>query len=108
MSIGGVLGNVGFLGMPVLASVFPGNPIVLVYSSINVMSMNLIVFTLGTYMITNDKKYISIKGMILNPTTIAILIALPIFISGIHFPGEIENAIALLGKMVTPVCMLIC
>lgn len=107
LSVGSVLGNVGFLGMPVLASVFPNEPIVLVYSSINVMSMNLIVFTIGTYMITNDKKFISVKSAILNPTTIAILISLPIFISGIHFPSEIENAIALLGKMVTPVCMLI-
>ncbi len=107
LSIGSVLGNVGFLGMPVLSSVFPNEPIVLVYSSINVMSMNLIVFTIGTYMITNDKKFISLKSAILNPTTIAILISLPIFIGRIHFPGEIENAIALLGKMVTPVCMLI-
>lgn len=107
MSIGGVLGNVGFLGMPVVASVFPNDPIVLVYSSINVMSMNLIVFTIGTYMITNDKKYVSVRNAIINPTTIAIFIALPIFISGIHFPEEIENGIALLGKMVTPMCMLI-
>ncbi len=107
MSIGAVLGNVGFLGMPVVASVFPDNPIVLVYSSVNVMTMNLIVFTIGTYMITNDKKYISFKNAIANPTTIAILISLPIFISGVHFPEEIEGAIALLGKMVTPMCMLI-
>lgn len=107
MSIGSVLGNVGFLGMPVIASVFPGEPIVLVYSSINVMSMNLIVFTIGTYMITNDKKYVSIKNAILNPTTIAILIALPLFVGGIHFPEQIESAIALLAKMVTPVCMII-
>lgn len=107
MSIGGVLGNVGFLGMPVIASVFPNEPIVLVYSSINVMSMNLIVFTIGTYMITNDKKYISVKNAIVNPTTIAILVALPLFVGRIHFVGEIENAIALLAKMVTPVCMII-
>lgn len=107
MSIGAVLGNVGFLGMPVIASVFPNEPIVLVYSSINVMSMNLIVFTIGTYMITNDRKYIAVKSAIANPTTIAILISLPLFIGKIHFPGEIENAIALLAKMVTPMCMLI-
>lgn len=107
MTIGGVLGNVGFLGIPVVTSIFPNEPVVAVYSSINVMSMNLIVFTIGTYMITNDKKYMSVKNAILNPTTIAILISMPIFVFRIHFPGEIENAIALLGKMVTPVCMLI-
>lgn len=107
LTVGAVLGNVGFLGMPVVASVFPGVPIVLVYSSINVMSMNLIVFTIGTFMITNDKKYISVKNAILNPTTIAIIISLPLFIFGIHFPETIESGIGLLGKMVTPICMLI-
>ncbi len=107
LTVGAVLGNVGFLGMPVVASVFPGAPIVLVYSSINVMSMNLIVFTIGTFMITNDKKYISVKNAILNPTTIAIIISLPLFIFGIHFPETIESGIGLLGKMVTPICMLI-
>lgn len=107
LTVGAVLGNVGFLGLPVVASVFPGVPIVLVYSSINVMSMNLIVFTIGTFMITNDKKYISVKNAILNPTTIAIIISLPLFIFGIHFPETIESGIGLLGKMVTPICMLI-
>lgn len=107
LTVGAVLGNVGFLGMPVVASVFPGVPIVLVYSSINVMSMNLIVFTIGTFMITNDKKYISVKNAILNPTTIAIIISLPLFIFRIHFPESIESGIGLLGKMVTPICMLI-
>ena len=107
LTVGAVLGNVGFLGMPVVASIFPGVPIVLVYSSINVMSMNLIVFTIGTFMITNDKKYISVKNAILNPTTIAIIISLPLFIFGIHFPETIESGIGLLGKMVTPICMLI-
>lgn len=107
LSIGSVLGNVGFFGMPVLASIFPIEPIVLVYSSINVMSMNLIVFTIGTYMITNDKKYISLKSAILNPTTLSLLVALPLFIFGVHFPAQIESAVALLAKMVTPVCMII-
>ncbi len=107
LTVGAVLGNVGFLGMPVIASVFPGVPIVLVYSSINVMSMNLIVFTIGTFMITNDKKFISVKNAIFNPTTIAIIISLPLFIFGIHFPDAIESGVGLLGKMVTPICMLI-
>ena len=107
MSIGGVLGNVGFVGMPIIAAVFPEEPIVLCYSSINVMAMNLIVFTIGTYMITNDRKYISIKSAIWNPTTLSILAAIPIFVFGIHFPEEIENAIGLMAKMVTPMCMFV-
>ena len=53
-----MLGNVGFFGMPVVAGIFPGEPVVSVYSSINVLTMNFLVFTIGAFMITNDKKYI--------------------------------------------------
>ena len=107
LSVGSVLGNVGFIGMPILASVFPDTPIVLVYSSINVMSMNLIVFTIGTYMITNDKRYVTFKNAILNPTTLAIIVAMPLFIFKVDFPEFADDAIGLLGKMVTPFCMFI-
>lgn len=107
MTVGSVLENVGYLGMPLIASVFPNEPIVLCYSSINVMSMNLIVFTIGTFMITNDRKYVSIKNAILNPTSLSLLVALPIYLFEVDITGEISNAIALLAKMVTPMCMLI-
>lgn len=107
LSVGGVLGNVGFLGMPVIASVFPNEPIVLVYSSINVLTMNFIVFTIGKFLITNDKKYVSVKSAILNPTTIALLIAFPLYFFQVKFPTMVLNSVSLLAKMVTPVCMII-
>lgn len=107
MSAGAALGNVGFLGMPIIASVFPEEPIVLCYSSINVMSMNLIVFTIGVFMITNDKRFISFKSAMLNPTSLSIFAALPLFLLNVKLPGEIQSAISLLAKMVTPMCMLI-
>ncbi|MCQ2416285.1 MAG: AEC family transporter [Oscillospiraceae bacterium] len=104
---GGVLGNVGFFGMPVISSLFPDEPIVLCYSSINVMSMNLIVFTLGVYLITNDRKYISAKSALMNPTTLSILSSLPVFFLSIHFPAPLESAIGIMAKMVTPISMMI-
>ncbi len=107
LSIGAVLGNVGFLGMPVVYSVFPDKPIVMCYSSVTVMSMNLIVFTIGVYMITNDRSYMSIKGAVINPTTIALIIAIPLFVCRIQLPGPIADSVAVLAKMVTPMCMII-
>lgn len=107
LSAGGVLGNVGFMGMPLIASIFPDEPIVLCYSSINVTTMNLIVFTIGIYLITNDKKYVSLKNAIFNPTTIAILVSIPLFIFRVNFPEQILNAISILAKAVTPMCMII-
>jgi len=107
LTVGSVLGNVGFIGMPLLAGIFPNDPIVLCYSSINVMSMNLIVFTVGVFLITNDKKYMSIKHAILNPTTIAILISIPLFVIDADLPDIVENSVGTLATMVTPMCMII-
>ncbi len=107
LSVGSVLGNVGYLGMPVIASIYPDQPIVLCYSSINVMTMNLIVFTVGTFLITGDKKYISVKSAILNPTTLSLLVAIPLFMANIHCPGAVLSPIELLSKMTTPFCMFI-
>ncbi len=107
LTVGGVLGNVGFFGMPVIAGMFPDDPIVLCYSSVNVMSMNLIVFTIGVFLITNDRKYVSVKSAVLNPTTLSILAALPLFIFNVRLPGIAESSISILAKMVTPMCMFI-
>lgn len=107
LTVGAVLGNVGFMGMPVIESVFPGNPIVLCYSSINVMTMNLIVFTLGVFMITNNRKFISIKNAFLNPTSLSIFFALPVFLFRWNLPEVVTGAIGALAKAVTPMCMII-
>lgn len=107
LSAGGTLGNVGFFGMPLIASIFPDEPIVLCYSAMNIMSMNLIVFTIGVFMITNDKRFISIKSAVLNPTSLAIICSLPLYILSIKFPSTINNSIEVLAKAVTPMCMII-
>lgn len=106
-TIGSMMGNVGFLGLPIITSVFPEQPIVACYSSVYVMSMNLLVFTIGIYMITNDRKYMSVKSALLNPTTLSILAALPLFIFQIKLPQILEGSISLLAKMVTPMCMIV-
>ncbi len=107
LTFGAVCGNVGFFGLPLVCAIFPDKPIVSVYSSVYVMSMNLIAFTLGVFLITQNKKFISLKAAVLNPTTIAILVALPLYIFNVSFPQTINDTIGLLGKMSTPLCMII-
>lgn len=106
-----VLGNVGFFGLPLVVSLID-NPIAACYSSIYVLTMNLLVFTVGVFCLTNDKSFISIKKAVLNPTTIALIIAIPAFIFGSYISNnnivnEFAEAVNLLGKMTTPLCMLI-
>lgn len=107
LTFGAVCGNVGFFGLPLVRAIFPNDPVVSCYSSVYVMSMNLIAFTLGVFLITQDKKFVSLKAAILNPTTLAILVALPLYIFKVQFPATITDTINLLGKMSTPLCMIV-
>ncbi len=107
LTFGAICGNVGFFGLPLVKALFPNDPIVSCYSSVYVMSMNLIAFTLGVFLITLNKKYISIKAAILNPTSIAIIVAVPLYVCKVHFPTQIASTISLLGSMTTPICMII-
>ncbi|MCH5164027.1 MAG: AEC family transporter [Clostridiales bacterium] len=109
LTIGAVFGNVGFFGLPVVKAILPANPEVMCYSSIFVLSMNLLVFTIGVFCLTNDKKYMTLKSAILNPTTFSILVALPLYFFGVrqYMPDLLTNAFSLLSSMTTPLCMII-
>lgn len=108
------LSNCSFLGVPLLEAVFPQSPNVAAYSMMYFLSMSLLGWTLVSAIITRDKKYISVKSVLLNPAIISIAVALPFFITGFKisaenglFLGQLDNMITILGKMTTPMCMLI-
>lgn len=107
LTLGAVLGNVGFLGQPLIYGIFPDHPIVTCYSSVYVMSMNILVFTMGVFLITNDRKHISIKSALLNPTSVSIYVALPLFLFRIRLPEVADHVISVFASMVTPFCMFV-
>lgn len=108
------LSNCSFLGVPLLEAIFPNSPNVAAYSMMYFLSMNLLGWTLVSAIITRNKKYISVKSMILNPALLSLIVALPFFFTGFkisavngQFLGQLENMINILGKMTTPLCMLV-
>lgn len=109
LSMGAVMGNVGYFGIPIVKAIIPDQPEVMCYAAIYVVTMNVLTFTLGMFMITMDKKYVSWKAAIFNPTILGFVIGFPLFIFGAKewMPGMLTNAIKLMGDMTTPVCMLI-
>ncbi len=113
-SVATVLSNCSFLGVPLLEAVFPESPNVAAYSMMYFLSMNLLGWTLVSAMITRDRKYVSVKKILLNPATLSIVAALPFFLTGFKisaengiFFGQLDNMLTILGKMTTPLCMLI-
>lgn len=108
------LSNCSFLGVPLLEAIFPNSPNVAVYSMMYFLSMSLLGWTLVSAIITRDKKYISVKKILINPATLSIVISLPFFFTGFKIGfengellGQIGNMIDILGKMTTPLCMLV-
>ncbi len=109
LTIGSVLGNVGFFGLPLIKALLPENPEVMCYSCIYVISMNILVFTMGVYCLTKNKKFLSLKSGLVNPSMFGLVVALPIYLFGLakYIPAPLQNGISLLGSMTTPVCMII-
>ena len=109
ISIGGVLGNVGFFGIPVVTALYPGHPEAACFGTMYMMSMNLIVFTVGAYFLTGDRKYVSVKHALLNPSALGLYVALPLYFlrAQTFLPEPLVNAVAALAGMTAPLCMII-
>lgn len=105
--------NCGYIGIPVINSLFRGSidlSEMLIYVSIYIAVFNIINWTIGIYIISGDKKYMSLKNAIINPSTIAILIALPMFFTGFNLNDkfyELAAAFKMFGDMTTPLSMTI-
>ncbi len=106
-AIANVFGNCGFLGIPLLEAVLPDEPRALVLASVFMAAMNVIGWSAGSAIIARDKKYISVKKIFLNPAILALVVALPMFFLHYTLPGQLLNLVTVLGKMTTPLCMLI-
>lgn len=107
-------GNFGFLGLPVIQALLPNYPQAAVISGTFAVGMNIVAWILGPYIITNDKKSISVKKMILNPTTLVLLVIIPMFLTGSKLSGnagsfsnQLGNIITIVGKSSTPICMVV-
>lgn len=113
-TVGVALGNVGFFGVPIIQALLPEHPEAVVFSTMFCISMNIIAFSLGAFIITGNKKYMSWKKILINPTNMAVLVAFPLYLLDFKiinnfgdFGPVLNNAITLLGKMTTPMCMLV-
>lgn len=102
-----VMGNCGFMGIPLLEALLPEYPQAVGFASMFFVAYNVLMWTMVSFIITRDKKYISLKKIFLNPSVIAMGISLVMFFAKIRLTGQVGDVISLLSKMCTPLCMLI-
>lgn len=102
-----VMGNCGFMGIPLLEALLPEYPQAVGFASMFFVAYNVLMWTMVSFIITRDRKYISLKKIFLNPSVIAMGISLVMFFAKIRLTGQVGDVISLLSKMCTPLCMLI-
>ena len=109
LSIATVMGNVGFFGMPVVRALFPDAPEAAVYSSMFNAALNILAWTVGVFTLTGEKKYISLRNAVLNPSMLAVFtgMALCMTNAGKWLPDLLRTGFSALGTMSTPLCMII-
>lgn len=109
ISYGGAFGNLSYMCIPFLQLLAPARHELILYASCSSVIFNLLGWTLGNYIITGDKKYISLKKAIINPPTVAFIVALPLFVLNVNFQRfnltGIANVFNLFAGTVGPLSM---
>jgi len=103
-----VFANNGFLGIPLAVAVFGNDsPVFTVLIVLNIIN-NVLMYTLGAYLTTGDKKNISIKKAFLNPVLVAFVLGCICNLLGIvKTVPEITTFSDHFSNIVTPISMTI-
>lgn len=102
-----VFSNNGFLGIPLVKAVFGDSPVVTYLIVLNIIT-NVLMFTLGVYLISGDKRLISIKKAVLNPVLIAFILGIILNLAGVtKYVPEVATFSGHFSNIVTPLSMTI-
>ena len=120
IAYGGAFGNVGYMCIPFLQLMAPGDYVIILYATVSVVAFNLMAWTVGNFALTGDKRHISLKRALLNPPTLSFILALPLFLLNLNFlkaegltgaalkiVSGIQEVIGLFSNMVGPLAMVL-
>lgn len=105
--------NSAFFGIPIIEAIMKERAEgLIILTTIFATVMNILAWAVGIAIITGDIKKISVKRIFVNPAIIGVVMATPLFVFSIN--GEtipalspFFDAIAVAGRMTTPLSMLI-
>ncbi len=109
----GTFSNCAFVGIPFIDMFTNGNSEAMMYLTVFNVAFNLLLWTVGTYLVTGDKGQISVKKALLNPCTIGMLVGFLLFlvpqINVFNMPAikEVQQLVTYTGNMTAPLSMII-
>jgi predicted permease len=98
-----MLGNIVFLGFPLLDALFP-NGLGVFYAAVYQLASNAVTFTFGVYKLSSGTQKGGLKSLI-NPNTIGLFLGALVLVSGITLPSVIKVSFESLGKSTSPLSM---
>ena len=109
----GTFSNCSFIGLPFVDMFTEGNSEAMMYVAVFSVAFNLLLWTLGSYLITQDKKQISLKKAFLNPGVVGCLLGFLLFcvpqinIFNMEAVAELQQIVVYTGNMTAPLSMMI-
>ncbi len=100
-----IFSNASFIGIPIIVAMFGQDAVF--YLSAYVVTFIILVWTYGIYLMTNDKKEVSIKKVLMNPNTIAVIIGLLLYCTPLELPVIVVDVFKSIGSMNTPLSMIV-
>lgn len=97
--------NCGFMGIPLLEAVLGSQGVF--YGAAYLAVFNVINWTHGVYLFTQDKKSFSLKKIILNPGLIGVAAGLSLFFLQIRLPEIVSTAVNYMAGLNTPLAMIL-
>lgn len=103
-----VFANNGFIGIPLARAVFGEASDVMAYLIILNIISNVLMFTLGVYLISGDRSNIKVKKALLNPVLITFVIGIIINVAGVsRSVPELQTYATYFSNIVTPLSMVV-
>ncbi|WP_339169234.1 AEC family transporter [Paenibacillus sp. FSL H7-0943] len=101
-----VYSNLGFMGIPIISSIYGESAIF--YVSIYMMLFNISLFSYGISIIQkDDASRVGIFKNLINPGIISAILGLVIFILDIPVPLPLVKLLATIGSVTTPLAMIV-
>lgn len=104
---GMLFANASFLGIPLIQAV--AGDVAVIYVCIFVIAFNFYAWSVGCYIYTGDRKYMSVKKMFINPATVPTYMGFIFFFTPLnrHVPSFATELLTYLSDLVVPLSMII-
>ena len=99
-----MFGNVGFMGIPIVSSIFPDYG--MLYIAVFTIIDQMVLWTLGVKLTTPGGKGSFDPKKMINPCTVAIVLSVVMVLTGLKLPSLLNTALDKIGATATPLAMI--